>query len=252
MEYQLKGLVTYRGSISSDDPNDYGDFIKFCNEKIDGNLKKLIFNEIDGLTTTINKPIYIVGLKSGNYVILQEYKKPFLDIYLIWYNLSFKDALQESLYSLKVKLKNDWKYSSFNNRKIPKVEMDQSTLSSTYKSKEGSGQALIDTTPDLNIKFKINNSPFFNGEFITYSIVCVLMVVFIIIKKGYVEFSLSIILPFIVAMIIHTVNYCRSKKKNVEIDIESFTTEYLNKDIKDMLSKLNKVDEDYDDPKTIE
>lgn len=68
-------------------------------------FKKLIFNEIDGLTTTINKPIYIVGLKSGNYVILQEYKKPFLDIYLIWYNLSFKDALQESLYSLKVKLK---------------------------------------------------------------------------------------------------------------------------------------------------
>ncbi|MCY7094289.1 hypothetical protein MK476_07820 [Streptococcus oralis] len=252
MEYQLKGLVTYRGSISSDDPNDYSDFIKFCNEKIDGNLKKLIFNEIDGLTTTINKPIYIVGLKSGNYVILQEHKKPFLDIYLIWYNLSFKDALQESVYSLKVELKNDWKSSSFNNRKTPKVEMNQSTLSSTYKSKEGIGQASIDTTPDLNIKFKINNSPFFNGEFITYSIVCILMVVFIVIKKDYVEFSLSIILPFIVAMIIHTVNYCRSKKKNVEIDIESFTTEYLNKDIKDMLSKLNKVDEDYDDPKTIE
>ena len=49
--------------------------------------------------------------------------------------------------------------------------------------------------------------------------------------------------------------YCKLlpvKEKNVEIDIESFTTEYLNKDIKDMLSKLNKVDEDYDDPKTIE
>jgi len=253
MEYQLKGLVTFRGSISSDNSRNYNNFIDFCNEKNDTDLITTTFNRIDGLTTIINKPICIVGLKSGNYVIIQEHQKPFLDIYLIWYNLSFRDALQEAIYSLEDKLEEIWKSSSFNQQgKLPKIEMDQSSLSSTYKSKEGMEQSSIDTTPDLHIKFKINNSSFFNGEFITYSIVCVLMVVFIVIKKGYVEFSLSIILPFIVAMIIHTVNYCRSKKKNVEIDIESFTTEYLNKDIKYMLSKLNKVDEDYDDPKTIE
>lgn len=252
MEYQLRGLVTFRASISSNNSRNYHNFIDFCNEKIDTDLISSIFNGIDGLTTTINKPICIVGLKSGNYVIIQEHKKPYLDIYLIWYNLSFRDALQEGIDSLEDKLKVIWKSSSFNKQRFPKIEMDQSSLSSTYKSKVGLKQSSIDTTPDLNINFKINNSSFLNGEFITYFIFCVLMVAFIFIKKGYVEFSLSIILPFIVAMIIHTVNYCRTKHKNVEIDIESFVTEYLNKDMEDMLSKLNIVDEDYNDPETIE
>ncbi|EGD32920.1 hypothetical protein MK394_07920 [Streptococcus sanguinis] len=252
MEYPLKGLVTFRGSISSDNSRNYNNFIDFCNEKNDTGLITSIFNRIDGLTTTINKPICIVGLKSGNYVIIQEHQKPYLDIYLIWYNLSFRDALQEAIYSLEDKLEDIWKSSSFNQEKFPKIEIDQSSLSSTYKSKEVMRQSSIDTTPDLNIKFKINNSPFLNGEFIIYSIVCVLIVAFNFIKKGHVEFSLSIIIPFIVAIIIHTVNYCLSKKKNVEIDIESFVTEYLNKDIEDMIAKLSQVDEDYDDPETIE